>query len=314
MPSVLGQKRKAFWDDNGFLVLPGFFDEDEVDSVEAAVRRAWGTLPDEVVVDDLVTNRRCRISKLSDAEKEHWFKINDLYLTDRALREVALSERVGMVLSELLEDQPVMCNTLNFDKGSQQIDHIDTLYMTPVSERGLVATWAAIEDTQADAGPLRYYPGSNHIPHYRFATGSYHVNLPEMEKWSDYMADEVDRRGLEEQRFLAQKGDLFIWHALLLHGGSEICNPGLSRESLVTHFFTQSDCDGLGSDLRPVPGGWWMRKPELSVPEEQVSTGEPDGRREVDFPRLPPDEGSKQTPRLGLRERLEALRDASSAR
>jgi ectoine hydroxylase-related dioxygenase (phytanoyl-CoA dioxygenase family) len=309
MASVLGQKRKSFWQENGFLVLPGFFDEHEIETVATAVRQVWRTLPDDVVVDDLVTNRRCRISKLSDAEKEHWFKVNDLYLTDQAVREVALSERLGMVLSELLEDQPVMCNTLNFDKGSQQIDHIDTLYMTPLSERSLVATWMAIEDTQADAGPLRYYPGSNHIPHYRFSTGSFHVHLAEMERWSDYMADQVERRGLEEQRFLAGKGDLFIWDALLLHGGSEICNPRLSRESLVTHFFTQSDCEQLSSDLRPARGGWWIRKPALPVPEEQVSASEPARRREVDFPRLPAKEASKPMPRLGLRERLDALRN-----
>src|SRR5215211_5190025 len=263
--SVIGQSRKKFWNDNGFLVFSAFFDEHAIAAVEAATERAWHDLPDDVVVDDLVTNRRCRIRNLSEEEKRHRFKVNDLYLIDYGLREVVLPERLGMVLSELLEDQPVMCNTLNFDKGSQQIDHIDTLYMTPLSERSLVATWMAIEDTQADAGPLRYYPGSNHIPHYRFSTGSFHVHLAEMERWSDYMADQVERRGLEEQRFLAGKGDLFIWHALLLHGGSEICNPRLSRESLVTHFFTQSDCEQLSSDLRPARGGWWIRKPALPV-------------------------------------------------
>ena len=311
MTSVLGQKRKKFWDENGFLVIPGFFDDDEVDVVAGAVRETWRTLPDDVVVDDLVTDRRCRINKLSSAEREHWFKLNDLYLTNRRLREVALSEQLGMALSELLDDLPVMCNTLNFGKGSQQIDHIDTLYMTPLSERSLVATWMAIEDTQADAGPLRYYPGSNHIPHYRFSSGSYHVQLAEMEEWCDYMADEVDRRGLEEQRFLAEKGDLFIWHALLLHGGSEICNPGLTRESLVTHFFTQSDCERLGSDLWPAPGGWWARKPPLPVPEEEQRSGaKGTSSQEVDFPRLRTSDGSEQTTRRGLRGRLEALRRA----
>src|ERR1700704_443738 len=129
--SVIGRSRKKFWDDNGFLVFSGLFDEHEVAAVEAATQRAWRDLPDDVVVDDLVTNRRCRIGKLSDEEKRHRFKLNDLYLIDRGVRETAMSERVGMILSELLEDQPVIINTLNFDQGSQQIDHLDTLYMTP---------------------------------------------------------------------------------------------------------------------------------------------------------------------------------------
>ena len=100
-----------------------------------------------------------------------------------------------------------------------------------------------------------------------------------MEPWADYMADQIDRKGLEEQRFLAKRGDLFIWHALLLHGGSEICRPGLTRKSLVTHFFTQSDCERLGSDLRPSAGGWWMRKPPLEVPHEGTPPTHPDGQR-----------------------------------
>ena len=272
MASVIGSRRKAFWEDNGFLVLPGFFDEDECEAVASASDRVWASRPRDVIVDDLVTNARRRITDVSDDDaREHRFKINDLYLSDRRLRDVALSERVGMVLEELLGDEPVACNTLNFDYGSQQADHLDTLYMTPLTDAALVATWMALEDTQADAGPLRYYPGSNHITPYRFSTGSYHVNHPEMDPWADYMADQLDRRGLEEQRFLARRGDLFIWHALLLHGGSEICRAGLTRKSLVTHFFTQSDCEKLGSDLRPSPGGWWMRKPPLPVPDEGVA-------------------------------------------
>jgi phytanoyl-CoA hydroxylase len=303
--SVLGRQRLKFWEDNGFLVLPGFFDESDVAAVDVAVDQAWRDLPDDVIVDDLVTDRRCRISKLSDEEKRHRFKVNDLYLINPLLREAALSERIGMVLSELLEDQPVLINTLNFDKGSQQVDHLDTLYMTPVSELGLVATWMALEDTDPDAGPLRYYPGSNQIPHYRFSTGSFHTYDPEMERWSDYMADEVEKRGLEEQRFMAQKGDLFIWHALLLHGGSEICNAGLTRKSLVTHFFTQGDCERIHSEVRPMPGGWWLRKPHLAVPEEQVTPGAGGVRTEIDFPGLQPDE--PQTRRRSLRDRLASL-------
>ena len=269
MASVIGSRRRAFWDDNGFLVLPGFFSDEECDAVASASDRMWQTRPADVVVDDLVTNRRCRITDVSeDDARSHRFKLNDLYLSDARLRNVTISERVGLVLEELLGDEPVACNTLNFDYGSQQADHLDTLYMTPLTDRALVATWMALEDTLADAGPLRYYPESNHIAPYRFQTGSYHVNLPEMDRWTDYMATEVERHGLEEQRFLAKRGDLFIWHALLLHGGSEICRPGLTRKSLVTHFFTQSDCEQLGSDLRPAPGGWWMRKPPLPIPDE----------------------------------------------
>ncbi len=37
-------------------------------------------------------------------------------------------------------------------------------------------------------------------------------------------------------KFRARKGDVVIWHADLVHGGSPVTREGSSRNSLVTHF------------------------------------------------------------------------------
>lgn len=311
MTSVIGLRRRRFWDENGFLIFPGFFEESEVAAVTDTYDRVWKELPSHVVVDDLVTGARTYIADVDDDEsRRHNHKVNDLYLSEPELRNVAISERLGMILEELLGDEPTICNTLNFDKGSAQADHLDTLYMTPVSERGLVATWMALEDAEADAGPLRYYPESNQIAPYRFSSGSMHTKADEMPQWSDYMAGEVERRGLEEKRFLARKGDLFIWHALLLHGGSPINNPELTRQSLVTHYWPQRECEPPYGpwDLRPGPGGWWIHRPPLDVPTRERRSRRTEAvAEEIDFP-------GSITPKVGpstdLRERMDALEGA----
>ncbi|HUC05249.1 MAG TPA: phytanoyl-CoA dioxygenase family protein [Acidimicrobiales bacterium] len=274
MPLTNAQRRH--WSDEGYLVVEGFFDDAEVDAVEQALQRTWERRPSDVTVDDLLTGRRMRAREVTDEHRAHRFKVNDLYLSDARLRGVISSERVVDLLGELLEDQPVVCNTLNLDKGSQQADHLDTLYMTPRTEGKLVATWMALEDTHADAGPLRYWPGSHHIEPFRFADGSLHVEQERMEEWSGYMADSVQRRGLEEQRFLARRGDLFIWSALLLHGGSDIRNVDLTRKSLVTHFFAAADCTAQGLRTEPVEHGagrWWDRPPQ-PIPGEEMTDSE----------------------------------------
>jgi ectoine hydroxylase-related dioxygenase (phytanoyl-CoA dioxygenase family) len=308
MSSVLGSQRKKFWEDNGFLVFPGFFSEDDIRAVTTAFDRVWDHLPPYVVVDDLVTGRRCRISELDATQRRQHFKTNDLYLTEADLRAVILSERLGLILEDLLGDEASICNTLNFSKGSQQPDHIDTLYMTPVTERGLVATWMALEDTTPDSGPLRYYPESNQIPPYRFSDGSMHTHDNEMPRWADYMAEKVERRGLEEQRFLARRGDLFIWHALLLHGGSEIANPATTRQSLVTHYWTQRDCESRKLDLRPVPGGWWIHRPPLSVPDARQPV-RPD-KSDLGLVDFPAHMSHRPRRAADLRERMETLEGA----
>lgn len=300
-----------FWLENGYLVFPGFCSDEEVAAISGAYDRTWQQQPPWVVVDDLVTGRRCRIQDLDVAERRHHFKVNDLYLTEPELRSVILSERLTMILEELLGDEPAVCNTLNFDKGSQQPEHLDTLYMTPpASERGLAATWIALEDTAADAGPLRYYPESNHIDPYRFSDGSMHFLEAEMPQWGDYMAEQVDRRGLQEERFLARKGDLFIWSALLLHGGSEIANPALTRQSLVTHYWTQTDCEIKSWDLRPGPTGWWIFKHPLQIPaarREATETPAQSDQSVVDFPAQVVSDLGK----TDLRDRLDALQTIS---
>ena len=314
----LSAAQRRSWRDEGFLVLPGFYEEAELEATSRAYRSVWEELPEDVVVDTETTYRRVRAAHLTEQERQSSFKVNDLYLRDEGLRRATLPARLAPVLAELLGDDPVVCNTLSLEYGSQQADHLDTLFMTPRTPGGLVATWMALEDVDADAGPLRYYPESNHIEPYRFDDGGFHVVEPEMPRWADYMAGEVERHGLGEERFLARRGDLFIWDAWLLHGGSEICRPGLTRGSLVTHFFTHHDCEQMGSDLRPLNGGWWMRRPgplpedePTRTPGEAVVAGPTiDDRPAGEIPTLasPPVEPVGRVPRRSLRDRLSFLR------
>jgi ectoine hydroxylase-related dioxygenase (phytanoyl-CoA dioxygenase family) len=296
--------------DTGFLVIPGFFTEAEVDAVSGAYDTVWRDRPNDVVVDTEVSMRRVRAVNMTEQERREPFKVNDLYLRDVAMREATLSKRLGTALRELLADEPVICNTLSLEYGSQQADHLDTLFMTPRTDGRLVASWMALEDVQDDAGPLRYFPESNHIEPYRFGDGTFHVVEPEMPRWSDYMATQVDRHGLAETRFLAKRGDLFLWDAWLLHGGSEICTPGLTRSSLVTHFFTKSDCLAMGSDLRKAPGGWWMRRPAPTPRDgEEASALSPtiEDTPAAEIPHLGAPPTGAPLPARDLRERFEAL-------
>ena len=51
-----------------------------------------------------------------------------------------------------------------------------------------------------------------------------------------------EEREMVKKTFLARKGDVFIWHSDLVHGGSEILDPTKGRKSLVCHYSTEQDC------------------------------------------------------------------------
>jgi phytanoyl-CoA hydroxylase len=227
--------------------------------VNEATRSALAQFAMNIVVDDLMTGERTFHGL---ANKKSIFKISDLYLSAERVRELALEAALSKVLRTLLDGRrPVLCNTLTLRKGSNQPLHIDSLYMTPQSPHHLAAAWIAFENVDPEAGPLEYYPGSHKIPLFRFRDGSHHANAEEMLQWNEYILREVANRGLKKEIFLASKGDVFIWHSDLLHGGSPIRDPKKTRQSLVCHYFTEADCRRIPQcHLEELNEGFWLRR------------------------------------------------------
>jgi ectoine hydroxylase-related dioxygenase (phytanoyl-CoA dioxygenase family) len=261
---------------DGFVALEGFFAQDRIDRASAAVRRLLRERPREVVVDCLQSGRRTFWADAAHPETRH-FKINDLYLMSGEVRDLALDCELTAILADLLGDPAVLCNSLNFEKGSSQPKHIDSLYMTPRTPHRLVAAWIALEDVHPDAGPLVYYPGSHKIPLYTFNDGSHHASREEAIDWFDYIDVQLRLRGLKERRYLARKGDVFIWHSDLVHGGSPIRDAGRTRASLVCHYFGATDCMARGMDIVAQNKGYWLRRlrPQVSVDPSSFGPGFP---------------------------------------
>ena len=158
--------------------------------------------------------------------------------------------------------------------------HIDSLYMTPRSSHGLIASWIALEEVHPDSGPLWYWRGSHRIPLFRFKDGSHHVGPGEQGDWDRYMATELTERGMEPETFLAKRGDVFLWHADVVHAGSPIRDAARTRASIVCHYYRESDARALDYALEPLNGAFWFERLGQPVRVE-VSNFSPDGG---DFP------------------------------
>ncbi len=191
------------------------------------------------------------------------YKLNDLYLTQERIRELIVGERIAPILRHLLGGFPMVCNSLNFEFGSQQPHHFDTFYMPSPTPNKMVASWLALEDTTLENGPLSYYPGSHKIPPYIFSNGTTLAIVDEMPKFNEYITAEIEKRGLTPQTLLAEKGDLLIWHSQLFHGGSEIIDKTQTRRSLVTHYFTKEDFPTLNPPNVCDDGAYMVRKAQL---------------------------------------------------
>jgi ectoine hydroxylase-related dioxygenase (phytanoyl-CoA dioxygenase family) len=95
-----------------------------------------------------------------------------------------------------------------------------------------------------DNGPLFYYPGSHRLPYLLnndFNEGETPLTLGKKnyKDYEDVLEDLILENQFEKKTFLAKKGDIFIWHANLVHGGSPVKNIGLTRKSMVIHYYAK---------------------------------------------------------------------------
>ena len=243
---VLSAEQRKFWDDNGFLILKGLIPANVIadvnSDIEATIQNR--TNFSQVKVDALegaLAGRRMPISEAPDEVFAKSFKLNDLYLESPIVRSAILSDSLVASLADLLGGDPIVINSLNFVRGSQQPYHFDTWYMPPPVRNTLAVSSICLEDVHPDAGPLFYYPGSHLIPPYTFSHGGIHAVEAEMEACRAYVNKEIADRGLQTSAFLGSAGDVFIWHAQLLHGGKQIKDPARTRKSLVTHYWRMKD-------------------------------------------------------------------------
>ncbi|MDF5733897.1 MAG: phytanoyl-CoA dioxygenase family protein [Rhizonema sp. PD38] len=148
-------------------------------------------------------------------------------------------------LSHIFRSQPSLLQSLTFKRGSEQDIHQDFPYVYRQIELAkLAACWIPLEDVHEDSGPLQYYCGShkvNKVGFFDWGNGSIIQydrvnNTDKFEPYCEFLKNRIDVLGLKPERFLPNKGDLLIWHGALIHEGTEIKEPKLTRKSFVCHY------------------------------------------------------------------------------
>lgn len=224
MQPDIQEKIRRFLTD-GYLILEGFYGPSDTDALNAEVDR----LLQAGKAGFNYTGRKIfNIHEQSRLAGERFFRHPELL----------------ELLSFLLGKPVIPFQSLSFVQGSEQRAHSDSIHMTTEPPGYLIATWTALEDCTEDGGPLFYYPGSHRLPYVmtpdydsgntRFTIGD-HSNR----HYEDKIESLIRKHRLEKKLFLARRGDVLIWHANLLHGGSAIARPGATRRSIVCHYYAE---------------------------------------------------------------------------
>ncbi len=169
-------------------------------------------------------------------------RICDLHNNAITGKKLGLNPTAVSFLTHIFQDKVVMMQSLTFLRSSEQEVHQDYAYVVARIPSHLAACWIALEDVHPDAGPLFYYPGSHRIPKFDFGNGLFLT--PESKyrepEFTAHIRMECGALGLKEVIFLPKKGDMFVWHSALAHGGTPARNRALTRRSLVCHYSSRT--------------------------------------------------------------------------
>lgn len=222
--------------EQGYVVLEGAASSEAIANFQSAISRAFR----EGNADVLYQRRESHESiRLAEPVDRRGTRVVDAFVPLPTALDLFTTPRLLSFLEAVFAEQPLLFQSLSFDQGSEQGLHKDTAYVVVNRPHELAACWIALEDVAEGSGELIYAPGSHRDPDFAFGDGRSYwqpaVDGPAIhDEWARRLRREAEARGI--RRFAARKGDILIWHAALAHGGGEIRDANLTRQSLVGHF------------------------------------------------------------------------------
>jgi len=220
------------WNTDGYVILEGLFSEETLDG-------AWAEYEKAIANGIIKPEPVCSVNNLPGRNLNTHFKV-------KKIAALLKDEEITRIISLLFGAKCLPFQTITGHNGSQQLEHSDAIHMTTYPMDYLAATWTAFEDINPDSGPLVYYPGSHRIPHFLSKEADISIGefqergyLPYHEKYEPGLQQIIKDNQLEAKYFIANKGDVLIWHSNLIHGGSKRKKLEPSRNALVCHYFAE---------------------------------------------------------------------------
>lgn len=166
-------------------------------------------------------------------------RIENAWRVSNAVRGLAAMPHVLDTLQGLFGREAFPFQTLNFNRGTEQAVHSDTIHFDSTPSGFMAGVWTPLEDIDADNGPLTIYPGSHRLPH--LTLQDFGGDGPPEDRYRTAYVPGIQRlieeRQMRPLEVHLKRGQALIWAANLLHGGAPIRDQSRSRHTQVTHYY-----------------------------------------------------------------------------
>lgn len=216
MSEVLAESDRQTFDQQGSLVFDTGIPEDVIDRARADASASIASRP-------------------YDPESPN--RIQDAWRASRAVHDIAIAPRVLDVLRAAYGRAPLPFQTLNFEVGTEQQAHADTVHFNSKPAGFMCGVWVALEDIDEASGPVFYLPGTQRWPELTPVDWDAPPGTEHYDRYEAHVAQQVAEAGIEPVPAVLRKGQALLWAGNLLHGGSPRLDPERTRHSQVTHYF-----------------------------------------------------------------------------
>jgi hypothetical protein len=183
------------------------------------------------------------------------------------LRDIALYPPLLASMKALISEQMILTLALTGWISTERDWHQDDYLNHPFVNTWYAAVWIALDTITPQSGPFEYVPGSHRWPLIRgekvrgllkdeeLGRNATETSIAATGGWPKYaeyfltpaIEEKISESGLPVIPFLAEKGDILIWHSRLMHRGSKRAEgwtigegskvyPKNLRRSLITHY------------------------------------------------------------------------------
>lgn len=207
--------------DDGYLIIDIGLSEDVTDGVVSDLSPYWG-------------KNRIQPKGVSYADGN---RIQDAWKISENVKNLCINPLILKALKQLYKKKPLPFQTLNFEMGTEQRTHADSIHFNTEPFGFMCGVWIALEDIGPEQGPVKYYPGTNKLPEINYEDAGVVAHSSHYPEYENHIENIVKEHDFQPMHALLQKGQALIWSANLLHGGSRQLDKTLTRRSQVTHYY-----------------------------------------------------------------------------
>lgn len=212
---------KEFYDKNGYVILKKAIPDELIEKYE----KVWLKH---------VADRRDERGNL-----EGWGHDFDVYLDHPEIMDILCHDSIAKTFVDVNKAVALHKNVTYF-VSTEQGWHQDAAFSYREAGDNYQGAWVALEDVSPEAGPFEFIPGSHkwdcNLDELYLTEPSKPGRIREGVSSHDFFQKELEKRGAEIVSFVAEKGDVIIWHGHLVHRGSMPENRNITRKSLIGHY------------------------------------------------------------------------------